>query len=747
MVPVANKLVNQSGGIDTSVGFSIKSENLGVVFAILRSQLYSDPIMAVIREYSTNAVDAQVMAGKPDEPILVSLPNQLDCFLKVRDFGAGLSDEEVQDIYASYGESTKRKSQDATGMLGIGCKSGFAYNDSFIVNSYKDGVMTAWNAFIDPSNRGQMAKMGSCESTEPSGIEIVIPVKHQDIDKFRSKAFHLFSFFKVKPKLANLSELQQKDFEVVCSRNPIYKGDNWAYMGNRQQSCAVMGNIPYPIDYGVFGNDLKADLVELVRCGIILNFKIGELEFAASREALQYTPFTKKAIVTALENIKKSISESIEKDFANCKTLWEAKCLYHDMFHSSGKLYHVRYLIKNSLTFNGKPVDDAPFSTNGKTFLINNSIYYKGGTWASDKVRREVAQFIEPRLTTLVVLNDKKIVNGILNRVVEPIETKKCSKIYVLSFSKDEEFDVWKKESSYDGPIVNLSSLPKKPLSDFYSDLRGSGTMTGLANPKYSTVEFEYDKNPANNHHSKSDYWVKANVDVSKDEGIYLEIDRFEYKDSNGLHANPRNLTTILGWLDTAGVVVPKIYGFKLSSVVKARANPKMKTFWVWVKEECERFFKANPQVQQDLVDRKDIAHQVSDCRMRIKDLLDVVRTKPSGFSYWIHANHPLDLWIINTAKKFFTTNSPKLGAVELLINHGFWVLNTQIKNKINIRTEFDAFFKKYPLFFRTFNSNYYDIIYSSDLRDEVATYVKLIDAATLTGTPAPLQGGSAPTP
>ena len=68
-----------------SVSFGIKESGLSHIFNVLRNQLYSDKVLAVIREYSTNAVDAHAEVGKLDEPIKVTLPNQLSPSFKVRD--------------------------------------------------------------------------------------------------------------------------------------------------------------------------------------------------------------------------------------------------------------------------------------------------------------------------------------------------------------------------------------------------------------------------------------------------------------------------------------------------------------------------------------------------------------------------------------------------------------------------------------------------------------------------------------
>ena len=105
----------------TSYSFGIKESGLPHIFNVLRNQLYSDKILAVIREYSCNAVDAHVEVGDADKPIEVTLPNPLSLEFKVRDYGRGLNEREIGEIYAMYGESTKRGTNEQIGQLGLGC--------------------------------------------------------------------------------------------------------------------------------------------------------------------------------------------------------------------------------------------------------------------------------------------------------------------------------------------------------------------------------------------------------------------------------------------------------------------------------------------------------------------------------------------------------------------------------------------------------------------------------------------------
>ena len=301
-----------------SVSFGIKESGLSHIFNVLRNQLYSDKVLAVIREYSTNAVDAHIEVGKADTPIKVTLPTQMTPEFKVRDFGRGLTENQVSEIYAMYGESTKRGTNEQIGQLGLGSKSAFAYGDNFVINSFVKGTKTTYNAFIDPSDVGQISKIHSEKTDENDGIEIVIPVKSDDYSEFYNKATRLYKYFKVIPDVRGASQEQLKD---DLKRGEIVVGkDNWNLV--KGESYAVMGNIAYPLDYSALNLNWQDEKSDLISSGIVIDFAIGDLEISASREALQYTEKTKKIITNKLDEIIKALPSVLGEKFEECDTLW-----------------------------------------------------------------------------------------------------------------------------------------------------------------------------------------------------------------------------------------------------------------------------------------------------------------------------------------------------------------------------------------------------------------------------------------
>ena len=118
---------------------------------------YSDPATAVLREYAVNGFDSHVEAGIASRPISVTLPTKLEPHLTIRDYGKGLTPEQIENLFCSYGASSKRDSNDYTGCLGIGCKSAFAVTDSFTVTTFHGGKARTYNCYLDESEVGKAA--------------------------------------------------------------------------------------------------------------------------------------------------------------------------------------------------------------------------------------------------------------------------------------------------------------------------------------------------------------------------------------------------------------------------------------------------------------------------------------------------------------------------------------------------------------------------------------------------------------
>jgi hypothetical protein len=72
MIPPVTTHTVTLGGAQASASFGISAADEAHLMGILREGLYSDKILAILREYGSNAWDAHRSAGKHELPILGS---------------------------------------------------------------------------------------------------------------------------------------------------------------------------------------------------------------------------------------------------------------------------------------------------------------------------------------------------------------------------------------------------------------------------------------------------------------------------------------------------------------------------------------------------------------------------------------------------------------------------------------------------------------------------------------------------
>ena len=310
----------QDAAILSNVGevgdFKIKAS--AKAFSILSSGLYANKIRAIVRELSCNAVDSHVAAGKQDTPFDVHLPNELEPWFSIRDYGTGLSHEQVTQIYTTYFESTKTSSNEFIGALGLGSKSPFAYTDNFTVTAIKDGKKGIYSAFINGNGVPSIAQMMTEDTTDPAGVEVKFSVNDRyDYSKFRDEARTVYTYFKLRPVVTGYKGFEF--YEVSYDSKDIIPGVHSCQGG---RSVAIMGNIAYPIDIPN-AEKVLGDLRSLLGCGLEMHFAIGELDFQASREGLSYIPQTIDAIKAKLEAVNSALAGVLAKEADAIENLWE----------------------------------------------------------------------------------------------------------------------------------------------------------------------------------------------------------------------------------------------------------------------------------------------------------------------------------------------------------------------------------------------------------------------------------------
>lgn len=306
--------------------FSIKASP--IAFDILSSKLYSNPVLAVVRELLTNAYDSHVAAGNTDKEIDVVFPTALDTEFSIRDYGTGLSKEDVMTLYTTFFDSTKSNSNDFTGGFGLGSKTPFSYTSSFTVTSFFNGTKYV---FLATKKDGYPSILPLAEepTNEPNGLLIRIPV-NKDNGTLAGTRF----FEEAKDYLIFMPEIK-----ITCNKEfnrpkPFLEWDNiklyrlsrrhYNYTWQYDQGVFIkQGQNIYKINKYVESNYAYKRATEgiLDSVDFIYEVPIGTLAITPSREQLSNDEANKAKIDDIILDIIRKAPKITEYILANIELL------------------------------------------------------------------------------------------------------------------------------------------------------------------------------------------------------------------------------------------------------------------------------------------------------------------------------------------------------------------------------------------------------------------------------------------
>lgn len=330
------------GNVGTSTEFSIKATAKS--FTILSSTLYSNKIKAIVQELGANAKDSHKQAGKEDVPFEVHLPTRFEPHFSIRDFGTGLSHDEVCQIYTTYFASTKTNSNDYVGALGLGSKTPFSYTSNFTVTAIKDGRKGIYTAYINDHGVPCIALMVDHQTDECNGVEISFAVTSvNDMETFYNEAKNVYKYFKVIPTItgrqsANIDPIRYLEQDLIPGVHILFRRTS------SEPSIALMGDIAYPIDAQQFDDQYRTYL----KCGICIEFNIGDLDIQANREGLSYIPLTKTSIQEKINTLAQALVGKFKTEIEAVPNMWD-RYKYYAEKRTTGVWEHALKVYVNSI--------------------------------------------------------------------------------------------------------------------------------------------------------------------------------------------------------------------------------------------------------------------------------------------------------------------------------------------------------------------------------------------------------------
>ena len=433
-IDVANRVVATSHDFPT-VNCTIDSEDMRYISSLLRNN-YSNTILATIRETYANAVDANKENSLSSELIEVKSPTSLDQTFSIRDYGTGLSRDQIFNLYSKFGKSTKRGSDLSIGGFGIGRFAPLSYKDSFTVTSYHQGVKSIYSLYISEENDTKIDEVFSEPTSEANGICISVGVAKNDLTKFNEEMSSFFSNFEILPKFLNIQTHIIKPeiviFGVDWQIRKSFNGHSNYAVGDQG---IVMGGIYYPINPELvdFKNDDDyAWTIYLNKLVFIAD--IGSVSLHHSRETLEYNKTTKAYLKSRYQAFCKEFTDSIKNKIAQFDCLRDAMSYYKDINHTFPRKAFDKLESQDVFVFKDYKITNfnfnrATYEENGKTNRI--PIYAKTYCVSGDRVAISKCYTLTNDENIYIVFHDLPENTKVIPRVYELV--KKYKNVVVVA--------------------------------------------------------------------------------------------------------------------------------------------------------------------------------------------------------------------------------------------------------------------------------------------------------------------------
>ena len=324
---IANPLISSENMSSSIMGMDAKGADMATYY--LRDKIYSDKILAVVREYICNALDEH-KKHNIKEAVVVGVssgtPDVKPTFF-VRDYAKGLSEDNIRNVFGMYFRSTKSNNNDQIGGFGIGSKAGHSYTDTFYVKSFYNGVCSLYACTLGGGSTGvpvgHIFKVSE-EPTTETGLEVSLEIKNaSDYAQFTN---HCSSFVK------------------FCSQNIVYNCDGESKVPEIPSYEETIGDFKFSFYKGAKGvQDVKIHMGDVCYedhvffnkyggiCSAKLNrdtvmviqIPMGKMTLPISRESFETTPSN----LRVMEELNKAVAEVCKNDLNKIKPMTIAELI------------------------------------------------------------------------------------------------------------------------------------------------------------------------------------------------------------------------------------------------------------------------------------------------------------------------------------------------------------------------------------------------------------------------------------
>lgn len=570
------RVATQGGG-----KFTIKAS--AKAFAILSSGLYSNKILAFIRELSCNAYDGHKAAGKAHIPIEVQLPTALNPTFIVKDFGIGLDDHEIRGgmingvwhagIYTTFFDSSKADSNDYIGALGLGSKSPFSYTQTFFVSSRFNGIERTYTMFINENGEPEVQLMSELDTQEVNGVTIEIAIKQEDIHNVIFNARKAFMYFDPTPVIKGNSTF------VPFTVDHVYGNDKWKIRRTENDVIrgphVVQGFVSYPISMDQLLVDEYALYNTLQNVNLDLYVEIGDVDIAASREQLSYDKRTSANLIAALTIADNDIRALFQQEIDNLESLWGA-IQYMDRHSSSqdamSKVFNAQHA-NSPFMYKNQPLERTPtlnMSGIQNIQLVDGGIVpgkrpYNKVTWLPNFGTTQDSQKVKITSSTVVLVDDaRKGYVSLLDTAMRSTHNQKSIVIRLIDKRPSSPI-ARQQQKEIDNIVAQLGNPTVRLLSEFVEQVErergGSRGSTYKAKAKgefnvwhgFSIERGRHGGETVNRTFSHKT-WQTESIDVALG-GLYVPLNRLCVVEKFGSERDVVKIDLIIKWARDANII------------------------------------------------------------------------------------------------------------------------------------------------------------------------------------------------
>ena len=177
---------------------------------------------------------------------------------------------------------------------------------------------------IDSSRKGKMVLLEEEETDEPTGTEVIVPIKTpEDRAKFEKESLKYTKFW----GCVDYNNFKHYNIESALDIDILEETEDYIIYSplNSDKYGLLIDGIPYPLDFEELDINLNKSFSNH---SVLFKFNTGELTLSASRETVQYDNQTVERLVERCERYKEGMKDRVMKYISNIDSYIDACVLY-----------------------------------------------------------------------------------------------------------------------------------------------------------------------------------------------------------------------------------------------------------------------------------------------------------------------------------------------------------------------------------------------------------------------------------